>query len=141
MIASATIPIARVSDAPQSRLIEFRGQARDRLSTRPRVSRCFLEADSHCVYAEADSEIIRGRPPVFSDEVSRQAAGYSHARRGANKARSSRPRLPHVRIAALEHFCEAYPDNEATLSLALGPKRRHALLSELGRIARPRSDR
>jgi hypothetical protein len=42
-------------------------------------------------------------------------------------------------IAVLEHFCEAYPEKAETLSWLLGPKRRHALLTELGRIAQPRS--
>ena len=43
-------------------------------------------------------------------------------------------------IAVLEHYCEAYPEKEATLAWLLRPRRRHALLTELGRIARPRSD-
>lgn len=43
-------------------------------------------------------------------------------------------------IAAIELFCEAYPEKAATLEWLLIPKRRHALLSELGRIAQPRSN-
>ena len=43
-------------------------------------------------------------------------------------------------LAALEHFCEAYPENEAVLAWLLRPKRRHTLLTELGRVAQPRSD-
>jgi hypothetical protein len=43
-------------------------------------------------------------------------------------------------IAALEHYCEAYPEKEPTLAWLLRPKRRHVLLTELGRIAQPRSD-
>jgi hypothetical protein len=43
-------------------------------------------------------------------------------------------------IAVLEHYCEAYPEQEPTLSWLLGPRRRHALLTELGRVAQPRSD-
>jgi hypothetical protein len=42
-------------------------------------------------------------------------------------------------IAALEHYCEAYPEKEATLAWLLKPRRRHALLTELGRVAQPRS--
>ena len=110
-------------------------------STRPRVSQCLLEADSHCMSAEADSEIIRGRPPVFSDEVLSQAAGYSYARRVRTRRGAQDLVYRMFAIAVLEHFCEAYPENEATLAWLLRPKRRHALLSELGRIARPRSDR
>lgn len=43
-------------------------------------------------------------------------------------------------IAVLEHYCEAYPEKEQTLSWLLRPRRRHALLTELGRVAQPRSD-
>ena len=43
-------------------------------------------------------------------------------------------------IAVLEHYCEAYPEKAKTLSWLLWPKRRHALLTELGRMAQPRSD-
>jgi hypothetical protein len=43
-------------------------------------------------------------------------------------------------IAVLEHYGDAYPERMATLTWLLRPKRRHALLTELGRIARPRSD-
>jgi hypothetical protein len=43
-------------------------------------------------------------------------------------------------IAALEHYCEAYPEKAETLSWLLWPKRRHALLTELGRMAQPKSD-
>jgi hypothetical protein len=43
-------------------------------------------------------------------------------------------------IAALEHYCEAYPEEEETLAWLLRPRRRHALLTELGRIAQPKSD-
>lgn len=41
-------------------------------------------------------------------------------------------------IAALEHYCEAFAESAGTLRWLLEP-RRHSLLSELGRIARPRS--
>jgi hypothetical protein len=43
-------------------------------------------------------------------------------------------------IAVLEHYCEAYPEKAEALAWLLMPKRRHALLTELGRIAQPRSD-
>jgi hypothetical protein len=43
-------------------------------------------------------------------------------------------------IAVLEHYCEAYPERAETLGWLLWPKRRHALLTELGRVAQPRSD-
>lgn len=43
-------------------------------------------------------------------------------------------------IATLEHYCEAFPEKAETLSWYLRPRRRHTLLTELGRIARPRSN-
>ena len=43
-------------------------------------------------------------------------------------------------VAVLEHYCEAYPEKAETLGWLLWPKRRHTLLTELGRVARPRSD-
>ena len=42
-------------------------------------------------------------------------------------------------IAVVEHYCEAFPESAEPLQWLLEP-RRHSLLSELGRIARPRSD-
>jgi hypothetical protein len=93
------------------------------------------------VTAEADSEITRGRPPVFSDEVLSQAAGYSYARRVRTRRGAQDLVYRMFAIAVLEHYCEAYPEEEVTLAWLLRPKRRHALLSELGRIAQPRSDR
>ena len=75
---------------------------------------------------------------MFSDEVLEQAAGYSYARRVRTRRGAQDLVYRMFAIAALEHFCEAYPEKEATVAWLLRPKRRHALLSELG--ARPRSD-
>lgn len=100
----------------------------------------FSEADSCGVSTEADSGITRGRPPVFSDETLEQAAGYSYARRVRTRRGAQDLVYRMFAIAALEHFCEAYPEKEPTLAWLLRPKRRHALLTELGRIAQPRSD-
>ncbi len=98
------------------------------------------EADSCCVHIEADSESTRGRPPVFSDEVLGQAARYSYARRIRTRRGAQDLVYRMFAIAALEHFCEAYPEKELTLAWLLTPKRRHTLLTELGRVAQPRSD-
>jgi hypothetical protein len=98
------------------------------------------EADSCWVRTEADSGTTRGRPPVFTDEVLERAAGYSYARRVRTKRGAQDLVYRMFAIAALEHFCEAYPEKEATLAWLLRPKRRHALLTELGRVAQPRSD-
>jgi hypothetical protein len=43
-------------------------------------------------------------------------------------------------VAAIEHYREACPEKAAPLEWLLIPRRRHALLSELGRIAQPKSD-
>jgi hypothetical protein len=104
------------------------------------VSACISEADSSSVNAEADSMTPRGRPPVFSDEVLGRAAAYSYARRVRTRRGAQDLVYRMFAIAVLEHFCEAYPEREPTLSWLLRPRRRHALLTELGRIAQPRSD-
>jgi len=41
-------------------------------------------------------------------------------------------------IAVIEHYCEAFPENAQSLQWLLEP-RRHSLLSELGRVAQPKS--
>jgi hypothetical protein len=38
----------------------------------------------------------------------------------------------------IEHYCEAFPESTQPLEWLLRP-RRHSLLSELGRVAQPRS--
>jgi hypothetical protein len=104
------------------------------------VFACISEADSSSMAAEADSTNPRGRPPVFSEEELGRAAGYSYARRVRTRRGAQDLVYRMFAIAALEHFCEAYPEKEATLAWLLRPTRRHALLTELGRIAQPRSD-
>src|SRR5262245_60689465 len=42
--------------------------------------------------------------------------------------------------AVIEHYCAAFPERADELSWFFTPKVRHSLLTELGRIARPRSD-
>jgi hypothetical protein len=42
-------------------------------------------------------------------------------------------------IAAIEHYCEAFPEKAAKLDWLLTPRRRHTLLSELGRLGNPSS--
>jgi hypothetical protein len=43
-------------------------------------------------------------------------------------------------IAVIEQYCEAFPEKAETLDWFLRPKRRFTLLTELGRVARPKSD-
>jgi hypothetical protein len=96
------------------------------------------EADSHFV-AEPHSS-SRGRPPVFSEEALRRATGYSYARWVGPRRGAQDLVYRMFAIAVLEHYCEAYPERAETLGWLLWPKRRHALLTELGRVAQPRSD-
>ena len=42
-------------------------------------------------------------------------------------------------IVAIEHYCEAFPESAPSLQWLLKP-RRYSLLSELGRVAQPKSD-
>jgi hypothetical protein len=42
-------------------------------------------------------------------------------------------------IVVIEHYCEAFPESADTLQWLLKP-RRYSLLSELGRVAQPKSD-
>ena len=43
-------------------------------------------------------------------------------------------------IAVLEQYLEAFPEKAQRLSWLFTPRRRHALLTEVGRIAQPHSD-
>ena len=43
-------------------------------------------------------------------------------------------------VVAIELYREAYPEQAAPLEWLLRPRPRHGLLSELGRVAHPRSD-
>ncbi|HSI98032.1 MAG TPA: hypothetical protein VK926_06680 [Gaiellaceae bacterium] len=43
-------------------------------------------------------------------------------------------------VVAIELYREAFPEKAAPLDWLLTPIRRHTLLSELGRVAQPRSD-
>jgi hypothetical protein len=81
----------------------------------------------------------RGRPAVFTDDVLRRATGYSYARRVTTRRGAQDLVYRMFAIAVLEHYCEAFPENAETLGWLLVPRRRHTLLSELGRVARPRS--
>ena len=82
----------------------------------------------------------RGRPPVFSKDALRRATGYSYARQVGTRRGAQDLVYRMFAVAVLEHYCEAYPDKAETLEWLLRPKRRHALLTELGRVAQPRSD-
>ena len=90
--------------------------------------------------SEVDSKRPRGRPRVFSDEALRQAADFSYARRVRTRRGAQDLVYRKFAVAAIELFREAYPEKAAPLNWLLSPRRRHVLLSELGRVAQPKSD-
>jgi hypothetical protein len=75
---------------------------------------------------------------VFSEEALRQAVGYSYARRIESRRGAQDLVYRMFAIAVIEHYCEAFPEHSQLLAWLLRP-RRHSLLSELGRVAQPRS--
>jgi hypothetical protein len=82
---------------------------------------------------------IRGRPPVFTEAALRQAAGYSYARRVGTRRGAQDLVYRMFAIAAIEHYCEAFPESAPAFDWLLKPRRRHTLLSELGRFGNPSS--
>ena len=88
---------------------------------------------------ETLSKRARGRPCVFSDETLQQAAGFSYARRVTTRRGAQDLVYRMFAVAAIELYQEAYPDEAAPLDWLLAP-RRHTLLTELGRVAHPRSN-
>ncbi len=90
--------------------------------------------------SESASRKTPGRPRVFSDEALRQAARFSYARRVRTPRGAQDLVYRQFAIAALELFCESFPEKAAPLAWLLDPNPRHTLLSELGRVAQPRSN-
>ena len=90
--------------------------------------------------SETDSKRTGGRPRVFSDEALRQAARFSYARRVRTRRGAQDLVYRKFAVAAIELYREAYPETAAPLDWLLRPDPRHSLLSELGRVAKPKSD-
>ena len=90
--------------------------------------------------ASGHTSNVRGRPPVFSDAALQHATDFSYARRVRTRSGAQDLVYRMFAVAAIELFQEAYPDKGAPLAWFLQPHRRHTLLTELGRTARPRSD-
>ena len=90
--------------------------------------------------SDTASRKARGRPRVFSDEALRQAARFSYARRVRTSRGAQDLVYRQFAIAALELYRESFPQKAAPLAWLLDPNPRHSLLSELGRIAQPRSN-
>jgi len=89
--------------------------------------------------SETAPKRTRGRPHVFSEAALRQATGFSYARSVRTRRGAQDLVYRMFAVAAIELFQEAYPEKGASLDWLLTP-RRHSLLSELGRVAQPRSD-
>jgi hypothetical protein len=83
---------------------------------------------------------VRGRPVTFSDDALARASSFSYARKVGSRRGAQDLVYRMFATAVIEHYCEAFPESAEPLSWFLAPKRRHTLLTELGRIARPRSD-
>ena len=81
----------------------------------------------------------RGRPSVFSNEALQQATSFSYARSVGTRRGAQDLVYRMFAVAALEQYCEAFPEKAGVLGWYLHPRRRHTLLTELGRIAGPRS--
>ena len=92
------------------------------------------------VESKAASVRQRGRPPTFTEEALKGADGFSYARSVRTRRGAQDLVYRMFAVAVLEHYCEAYPEEGETLAWLLRPIRRHALLTELGRMGRPRSD-
>jgi hypothetical protein len=81
----------------------------------------------------------RGRPSVFTDEALEQATSFSYARRVGTRRGAQDLVYRMFAVAAIEHYCEAFPEKGEMLEWYFHPRRRHTLLTELGRIAGPKS--
>ena len=90
--------------------------------------------------SETASRKTRGRPRVFSDEALRHTARFSYARRVRTQRGAQDLVYRRFAIAALELYRESHPQKAAPLAWLLDPNPRHTLLSELGRVAQPRSN-
>lgn len=103
------------------------------------MGRRISEADSNSMAHEADSKRSRGRPVVFSDAVLRQAAEFSYAREVRTRRGAQDLVYRRFAVVTIELYSEAFPEKADALAWFFRPRLRHALLSELGRIAQPRS--
>ena len=81
----------------------------------------------------------RGRPEVFSPDALTRAAEFSYARRVETRRGAQDLVYRMFATAVIEQYCEAFSEKADVLSWYFSPKRRHTLLTELGRIGRPRS--
>lgn len=88
---------------------------------------------------DAASEKRRGRRNLFSDDELRRAATFAYARRVRTRRGAQDLVYRKFALAVIEHYREAFPVKGAALDWLVTPAPRYSLLSELGRIAQPRS--
>jgi hypothetical protein len=96
------------------------------------------DADFLLAVSEAASKNHRGRRRLFSDEEMRRAAQFAYARRVRTRRGAQDLVYRKFALVAIEHYRAAHPEDGAPLEWFLRPPR-YSLLSELGRIAEPRS--
>jgi hypothetical protein len=77
---------------------------------------------------------------VFSDAALRRAADFSYAKTVRSRRGEQDLVYRMFAVAAIELYREAFPESGTGLDWLLFPRRRHTLLTELGRIAKPTSD-
>jgi hypothetical protein len=88
---------------------------------------------------EAASKKPRGRRRVFSDHELRRAAEFAYARRVRTRRGAQDLVYRKFAMAVVELYREAHPEAGAPLEWLLSPSPRYSLLSELGRVAEPKS--
>jgi hypothetical protein len=88
---------------------------------------------------EASSDRRRGRRHVFTDDELRRSAQFAYARRVRTRRGAQDLVYRRFAIAAIEHYREAHPEEGKSLEWLVSPAPRYSLLSELGRIAEPKS--
>jgi len=77
---------------------------------------------------------------VFTEKAIREAMHFSYARTVRTRRGAQDLVYRKFAVAALELFRETHPKEGASLEWLLAPTLRHSLLTELGRVAGPRSD-
>jgi hypothetical protein len=88
---------------------------------------------------EAASGKPRGRRRVFSDQELRRSAEFAYARRVRTRRGAQDLVYRRFAIVAIELYRDAHPERGRALEWLLSPEPRYSLLSELGRIAEPKS--
>ena len=87
----------------------------------------------------AASERSRGRQPVFSDDELERASQFAYAKRVRSRRGAQDLVYRKFAIAVIELYCEGHPEDAGPLGWLLRPVPRYSLLTELGRIGKPRS--